>query len=778
MSAIATADLWDLADQERLAYRYPVEQLAGGASLGNRETFAVADRASDLAAAWCSDGQYYAGAIRLDLRLDGEPLAPRDTLFAPLHQTTEHRRDGVLVAKTFFVPFRSGPQRLVYLVLTARNASPKARRLEVRVQGSFRAPSPGEVFLPVPGHQQEKEFQLKLMGTAVVAATLPGPGRQAEEHRAFGCPQPPAEYDFADPGRFRLVYRFDLPPESRREIPFALAMSREGEAAALEDLARIGECRAVFRESRRILERLLELSDLYTPSPVINRGVRWAKVNLLRVQHHYPGGPGFTNDPPQDILVVRDAAWYALGADYLTPAFTRRMLQLVGQEAAMEDGKLAEFLRLADRPVSRDDYGLSLNDDTPLFILACHHHWAATAGRDFLVQVLPSLRRAADRIISQTRGGLVRCEAPGTNVRGIAGWRNVIPGYRLDGAVTEINAACAAALFRLAELCRHAADPAGAQRYAAAAVALRENIRSQLVSPRTGLYLLARDGQGRERHDRTGDQVFPLLYDLADEELKGRVLDLLTGPDFWSPFGCRTVGRDEPGYDPAGSAQLMGGVWANLTAWVAYAARRVRPALVARAMEQIYSLSEVARPRDYGRVCPGQFPERLHGETFESCGMALSPWMPPTYLWLGLEGLAGLEPAVDGPLIQPHLPPQWTWLAAGRVPLGGGRLSWFLHQGTLYATAPVRSPLPVEVFPEEVTELFPGQGFRLALARGNEVALFLASAEGGVATWRLPGSDREHRVSLAAGEARLVRLQGVRLPRRQGAPAQEDLLWA
>ena len=63
--------------------------------------------------------------------------------------------------------------------------------------------------------------------------------------------------------------------------------------------------------------------------------------------------------------------------------------------------------------------------------------------------IMPSVERAARLIIAQMDDrDLVVCNSkdPRGSVWAICGWRNIIPNYSINGAVTEINAECAAAL--------------------------------------------------------------------------------------------------------------------------------------------------------------------------------------------------------------------------------------------------------------------------------------------------------------------------------------------
>src|SRR5581483_6281105 len=100
-----------------------------------------------------------------------------------------------------------------------------------------------------------------------------------------------------------------------------------------------------------------------------------------------------------------------------------------------DSGKLPEYVDALTGRV--EDDGLNINDDTPLFIMAANHHFRCTA------------------------------DEPRGNVWAIASWRNIIANYSINGAVTEINAECAAALRDLAHLAERVdADDADVQQFA------------------------------------------------------------------------------------------------------------------------------------------------------------------------------------------------------------------------------------------------------------------------------------------------------------------------
>ena len=211
-----------------------------------------------------------------------------------------------------------------------------------------------------------------------------------------------------------------------------------------------------------------------------------------------------------------------------------------------------------------------------------------------------------------------------------------------------------------------------AERFLEEALALKESINSQLVSEQTGVYLLNIDYQGTRHHDLTGDMIFPVLFGVATDELKERVLGDADRPRTSGPStACapwpRPAGlRSRAGPAPAGRrlaqpdrlGRLCRAASSTRSGWW-------RPCAT--------SSASARRPEPIGfkNVVPGQFPERLHGENYQSRGMALSPWMPPTFLWLAMDGLLGFRPTLDRLIVQPHLPESWQWVAVRNFPYAG-----------------------------------------------------------------------------------------------------------
>ncbi len=757
-----------------LSYDYDVNKLWLGGSYGNIEIFTRTDARSNLGGLWCAeDDQFYIGRLVMHVAVDGERLEARTTTFAAVSQRTTYVGHDVEAHKTFFVPYGTGDLRRVFQVAGLRNFQATEQTVEITLSIQYPQFAWAE-FSKLPDMTQKNKLVASEVRDGLVVTTTQG---REQEVRVVGTPAKLSSSRF-DARTAELVYHVTLAPHEEREIPFVVVISNQGveDAIARYQASAAEDPRAILAATEEAVGQVMQMSDILTPDPAITRAIKWAKINTIREQRKYPIGFSFTNDPPQDILVVRDIAWFSVGSDYLTPDFSRGTMELVRDYGVEPGGEITEYIMACEDPPFKSNYGLNINDDTPLFIFAVHHHYALTADDEFLRGMWPTVRDAANWILAQKRAGLIWCTSEESNVWGIASWRNIIPEYQINGAVTEINAECYMAL-RLAGRCAEmVGEYEESERFLREALELKENINTQLVSEKTGLYLLNIDYSGKRRHNVTGDLVFPVMFGIAGEEMREKTLQRLYAEDSWTPFGVRTVPKDEPEYDPEYGVRLIGGIWPNLTGWVAYASRIDHPEKMIEGMRNIFRISEVDDPQAYKNVVPGQFPECLHGDTYQSRGMALSPWMPATFIWLAIDGLLGFRPQVTELSVQPHLPESWQWLAIKNVPYRGRRFSLFYHLGTIYSSQQVDTGCPLELYDEDVSDLVESNAYVIALRRGDEVVLFIGVPErqGVSLTLRPPLVGQEQRIDflMNPGEAQVLTVQAPR--RKERAKASKD----
>ncbi len=465
----------------------------------------------------------------------------------------------------------------------------------------------------------------------------------------------------------------ELEPDRERWVEFVCVLSTDSRKRLEEARA---ACPGGVEASKRTSEyywKYLKRAVLRTPDRDVNQGVLWAKANMLRVQTFRPSGWCFTNDPTRsNNSVARDTAWMSFGADYLRPEFARDSLDAYFR-LQEPDGKIVEYYDV--RNEKWDDYGLNINDNTPLIVIALWHHYAVTGNEEFLRASYPCAVRAMEYVLTQRNDqGLVWCSSIGVSDWGIVGWRNVISDYRISGASSEVNSECYAALRALSEMSTLLGESGAAEKFKHEAEALRDAINTHLVNPANDLYYLTIDVDGTPRTEITADLVFPVLFGVAPPERAARIIGALSDAAFWTNAGIRTVPRDDLGYSPVGDLGLLGGVWVAMTFWYAFAASKYNPAFMAKALASSFRHFS-SDPRRNNTV-PGQFSEWLHGEILVNQGMMLSPWDAPRYLWAAIEGAGGLDIRGADARIAPSLAADWRWLTVVNVPFRGKDISW------------------------------------------------------------------------------------------------------
>jgi hypothetical protein len=719
---------------DRLTYTYPVERLRIGQSLGNSQCYATLDAKTDLLSDRRSvrfglrestNQKYYLLGWEVNLTHDGASLAAVRTTFSPVSQQSELESANVRVRKRFFLPFENGYLRSAHFLLGA--ADPAAGQFIIR----------SRVSLPQGVKVQQADYK----GHQFLAAEYPegamGVLWGSESLRSFEVRQVETEEDRADAltpplrgptGRrhAELVAEFVWQPaHSDQEFALSFAYSPQGGEAvepmllnalfdvwsgntpALRD--HVNRVHKLLDDSELALERYLDAAQLWTPDPVINRGYAWAKINQLRMQQEYKWGNGFSNNPPSDIVVGRDSSWYLAGSSYYAQPWSRMLLDFWFHYGLDLSGKFIEYMTASQDPIFKDDYGLNINDNTPLLMIAAHRYYALTGDQHFLRAVYPLLVNSANYILSQralgqnNHYGLVWCTSTETFVRGLCGWRNAIRNYNLSGAVTEVNVECYQALQRAADLARAMGDEPNQVRLEASAQHLKQAINEHLraSTPANPFYLLNISPSGQSIGDMTADLLFPVLCRVSEPATGRAIMQELFSERFWAETpsgagGIRTVSSAQAEYQATATQDnygLLGGVWPNLALWAGRAAAvQGLPESTLKALRGTFLLCEPEDPIHYN-VVPGEFPEYFNGDDLVQKGMPLSPFVPGIFIWSALEGFLGLSPEAAGVHVNPVLPREWKWVAVSNLPYRGRPLTLLAdpEEHRLYTTIRVQS---------------------------------------------------------------------------------------
>lgn len=741
-------------------------QLAMGASLGNSAIWIQTKGDGAIERIFLNSiGESLVGTV--NVRYAGRPQGaesffsgvfaggPRALEIHPAYQRARFQNIEVIdISETTFVPFAKGDpgddEPVVYVIVELENRDTIRHDLRVFASATLRGSTQADVCARYDHGAH-----------ALVAYNA------SEPHwiRVFGAMEAPtrfcADYDYArsyDPAFQdaladdttatgdligRLQWDFSLAPGERHRFWFAVGVYAEDERDALERFGRIPNADDALGQAVGSLKEILRAARVLTPDPVINQGALWSKVNMRRVMASYPTGQAFTNDPgTYTNVVTRDAAWFVYGNDHFLPSFSRRLLDNLA-ERQYPNGKLPEYF---DGITGRvEDDGLNINDDTPLYVLAVNHHFRATGDWDWLAKTYPAVARAAHYIISQVDDrGLVYCSADDSrgDVWAIAGWRNIVSGYHISGAVTEINAECVAALRDAAHLAEELGRDDEREAFALASAKIRDAMDAYLLNPKNGLYYLNVDVDGSPRTDVTGDEIFPVIMRACSEETGFRIISRLNSPDFWTPAGLRTVSSLDPRFDPSAHAGLMGGVWPGLTWWYAFGAARYHPHSMVRALRSSFEHYGVDPQRN--NTVPGQFSEWFDGESLANRGMRLSPWEPPRFLWAAVEGLCGLVLLPGAPRVNPLMPADWNWVALRDVPYHGRPFSYVIVREPetdtrVYATCAIDCDWRTEVYSTDVSDdVWVYSRDAIALAFWNDEDLVLLVGNTGAATIYAP----------------------------------------
>ena len=735
--------------QDGPIYEIPDDDVAAGSTLGSPKCACIVKATGAIQKIYSSDyGATLVGTVVAHHwdRRTGIELTPLRGMFRfhPEHQ--EHvfgLSNGAQVREDIFVlsgkpkGTRVDPPAVYY---TIEIENPTDKRIEIESYGF--AELRGET-----GHDVTSRFSKA--HNALVFANASAP----QVARAFSCSRPVTSWETTTdhgkaiakdrPGRLSgravspagdplgiLHLSHAIAPGKRVRFAFVLTFSLAGERAVLRTLDALPAAADALRATKRYYAEVLNRAVVLTPDEEVNCGVLWAKANMLRSQLLSPTGWCFVNDPTRsNNSVARDTAWFAFGSDYITPEFTKASL-LWYADHLKKNGMVVEYYDIRDGKTA--DYGLNINDNTPLMISAFWHHYNTTGDKAFLKRVFPAALRAAKHILSQRdERGLVTCTARGTADWGIVGWRNVIPNYRLSGATTELNSECYAAFLTMSHMARVLGDHKRSARFREEARVLREAINRELLDPETGLYYLTIDLDGDPRTDITCDLVFPVMFGVADDDTAALIVSRLSSDEFWTDAGIRTVPRNATGYTPSEGYGLLGGVWVGVAFWFAFAAARFNPTFMAYALAE--SFRYYSRDPRRNNTVPGQFSEWLHGETLVNQGMMLSPWFPPRYLWAAIEGAAGLDLSGGMPTIAPRMSPDWKWLGVRDLPFGKRKLTWFVVRAPelqMYTNFNFQQATPYLAYDDDISgamEISGGAAVGLALRQKEKLVIFVGN---------------------------------------------------
>jgi glycogen debranching enzyme len=709
---------YDAQHNEYCAYVLPEAQTPYGLLLGNFKSFAQSTAKGGIRGLWDADtDQIIFGTHQIAYRLRDlrQTVFPhqitREFTFLPYAQISEFTLlDRLNVTEAFYVPHGPKHERAVSFIVDVTLYNPGGTPLEVSVFPW--ALLVGQRFYGEPEHEvralvsgdficsknQQTGAERWWGGSRTPHAAIVGLREQIMlHHMRAGSLRAEEHLDEVTPQLAECVsrrifgaieYRITVPPGARESLRLAVVFHKDGEEKSRPVLEQLLHDPKALHETQRYYASKLSDARFMAPSPAISRGVVWAKANMLRIIKEYPNGWGSTNSPPSDILVSRDTSWFVHGFDYFLPKFSRDAIE-VFNKFAEESGEMIEYVRGVSG--FKTSYDLNINDDTPLHLISMLHHYNATLDDQWVREWFPLICKIADYMLTQRdKNGLLFCRANGVDMFGISSWRNIIPYYTLDGAVTEINAEGVFALEAAAMLAAVVGDNERWHRYSSEAQALRQSMMQYLFNSDTGAFVLNYDQEQNYQDNFTADEVFPVLFNVADADQRKKILDRLCEADFTTPVGLRTISTADSWYFPSHGFGLLGGVWPDLTLWfVMCLARNGNTDQAVHWLEAIYDTMEAGAVRN---TVPGEFGEWFDGGSLTNRGMYLSPWTGAKYLWAIAETIGGLDGyrTSGRPHLVPLRPRGWKWVAAARVHWGGKLCTYVIdfERHTIYGNMP------------------------------------------------------------------------------------------
>ncbi|MGC8500223.1 MAG: glycogen debranching N-terminal domain-containing protein [Leptospirillia bacterium] len=289
----------------------------------------------------------------------------------------------------------------------------------------------------------------------------------------------------------------------------------------------------------------------------------------------YAGIPWFSTPFGRDALIT---GFFTLWA---YPDLSKSILAFLARHQAKkrdsfrdsEPGKILHEFRLGeaahDPSVPFSSYYGSV-DATPLFVALSAAYLEKTGDRRFLSRIGPAIDRAMGWIekfgIDPASGFLVYSgDTDGGLIQ--KGWKDSGDSvFHDDGqiaphpiALAEVQGYLYMAYRGYAAILAARGDRAGSTTYARKARDLKKLFNELFWSHSIGMFSLAIDGKGRPCQVRSSNAGHLLFTGIAERNLARITAKELMQEDMFSGFGIRTIGSDEPRYNPV--SYHNGSIW-------------------------------------------------------------------------------------------------------------------------------------------------------------------------------------------------------------------------
>ncbi len=434
--------------------------------------------------------------------------------------------------------------------------------------------------------------------------------------------------------------------------------------------------KAELERAARARYSSLDLLELETPDPEVNRVFAWSEVALEQAWVCNPQlgcglvagyGPSRGERRPQYAWFFAGDALVAVEALMQEGAYprAREALQFVIKYQDKGNGMLwhelsqsAQYLNwVHDYPYMYVHVDISFQ-----FLDAVAGYMRVTHDRQFLEENWLAIAAAYQycRTLVSTEDGLPRIppDKEGGNEQDrlrdeltlSAGWMRAAEGFSF--------------------LAREAGQSELAEDAAKAGARARSSIAAEYWDPKTDFWISGHLQSGAAVRDHSSRGVGLLALGIFTHAEAATALDELASPKFITPWGLRSSSETASDYDP--NSYAKGSVWATSTGSAAVAFWAEHRPLVAE------TLWRSLLPWTW-LDSPGHLHEVLAGDLYhpERESVPEQIWSSATFVTATVTGLLGLEvQAEEGRLtFAPHLPGEWTTLSVRKLRVGNSQLA-------------------------------------------------------------------------------------------------------
>ena len=398
-------------------------------------------------------------------------------------------------------------------------------------------------------------------------------GRDGVERRTRIRIEPPPAV--LEPGEARLDASLAAASEATWEVSIAC---ESGDGATQPLPFAIGLARA----GDSLRARRAESCHVYTSNEQFNDWLQRSFADLTVMQSDTSHGPyPYAGIPWYSTPFGRDGLITAFECLWTAPGVARGVLEyLAARQADHSDpareadpGKILHEVRGGEMAALGEiPFGLyyGSHDATPLFIALAAAYVERTGDAAFGQRIWPKVTRALDwidRYGDRDGDGFIEYLRQGEDGLVNQSWkdsRDAIfhhDGRLAEGAIAtcELQGYVYAAWRGAAELARSCGQPERAEELERKAVELRERFARAFWSPELKTYVLALDGEKQPCRVRASNAGHALWSGIAEPEHAAAVARTLLAPESFSGWGIRTLGMQEPRYNPM--SYHNGSVW-------------------------------------------------------------------------------------------------------------------------------------------------------------------------------------------------------------------------